>query len=53
MAVTWRFLGVKISAEGGKWRRIGTNAAVSVTFDSPEIGRTMDEMIAFGTAVVI
>jgi uncharacterized protein YbjQ (UPF0145 family) len=32
---------------------LGANAVVSVMFDSTEIGNTMDEIIAFGTAVVI
>lgn len=32
---------------------LGANAVFSVMFDSTEIGSTMDEIIAFGTAVVI
>ena len=32
---------------------LGANAVISVMFDSTEIGQTMDEIIAFGTAVVI
>ena len=32
---------------------MGANAVLSVMFDSTEIGTTMDEIIAFGTAVVI
>jgi uncharacterized protein YbjQ (UPF0145 family) len=32
---------------------LGTNAVISVMFDSTEIGTTMDEIIAFGTAVVV
>lgn len=32
---------------------LGANAVVSVMFDSTEIGNTMDEIIAFGTAVTI
>jgi uncharacterized protein YbjQ (UPF0145 family) len=32
---------------------LGANAVVSVMFDSTEIGTTMDEIIAFGTAVII
>ncbi|MDA4129074.1 MAG: heavy metal-binding domain-containing protein [Thaumarchaeota archaeon] len=32
---------------------MGANAVVSVMFDSTEIGNTMDEIIAFGTAVVV
>jgi uncharacterized protein YbjQ (UPF0145 family) len=32
---------------------LGANAVVSVMFDSTEIGTTMDEIIAFGTAVVV
>ncbi|HXW37456.1 MAG TPA: heavy metal-binding domain-containing protein [Nitrososphaerales archaeon] len=32
---------------------IGANAVISVMFDSTEIGTTMDEIIAFGTAVVL
>src|SRR5215831_12027903 len=34
-------------------RGLGANAVVSVMFDSTEIGTTMDEIIAFGTAVVV
>jgi uncharacterized protein YbjQ (UPF0145 family) len=34
-------------------KSMGANAVVSVMFDSTEIGNTMDEIIAFGTAVVI
>ncbi len=34
-------------------RDMGANAVLSVMFDSTEIGNTMDEIIAFGTAVVI
>jgi len=34
-------------------RSMGANAVISVMFDSTEIGNTMDEIIAFGTAVVI
>ncbi len=33
--------------------KIGANAVISVMFDSTEIGNTMDEIIAFGTAVVV
>jgi uncharacterized protein YbjQ (UPF0145 family) len=32
---------------------MGANAVISVNFDSTEVGNTMDEIIAFGTAVVI
>ena len=32
---------------------MGANAVLSVMFDSTEIGNTMDEIIAFGTAVVV
>lgn len=32
---------------------MGANAVISVMFDSTEIGNTMDEIIAFGTAVVV
>jgi len=32
---------------------LGANAVISVMFDSTEIGTTMDEIIAFGTAVVV
>lgn len=32
---------------------LGANAVVSVMFDSTEISNTMDEILAFGTAVVI
>lgn len=34
-------------------KSLGANAVMSVMFDSTEIGQTMDEIIAFGTAVVI
>ncbi len=34
-------------------RGLGANAVISVMFDSTEIGATMDEIIAFGTAVVL
>jgi len=33
--------------------KVGANAVISVMFDSTEIGNTMDEIIAFGTAVVV
>ncbi|HKW04153.1 MAG TPA: heavy metal-binding domain-containing protein [Nitrososphaerales archaeon] len=32
---------------------LGANAVMSVMFDSTEIGNTMDEIIAFGTAVLV
>jgi uncharacterized protein YbjQ (UPF0145 family) len=32
---------------------LGANAVLSVMFDSTSIGNTMDEIIAFGTAVVV
>lgn len=32
---------------------MGANAVISVMFDSSELGATMEEIIAFGTAVVI
>lgn len=32
---------------------LGANAVISIMFDSTEIGNTMDEIIAFGTAVII
>lgn len=32
---------------------MGANAVLSIMFDSTEIGQTMDEIIAFGTGVVI
>jgi uncharacterized protein YbjQ (UPF0145 family) len=32
---------------------LGANAVLSVMFDSTSIGTTMDEIIAFGTAVVV
>jgi uncharacterized protein YbjQ (UPF0145 family) len=32
---------------------LGANAVISVMFDSTEIGQTMDEIIAFGTAVIL
>lgn len=34
-------------------KSMGANAVISVMFDSTEIGTTMDEIIAFGTAVVV
>jgi len=34
-------------------RSLGANAVISVMFDSTEVGNTMDEIIAFGTAVII
>jgi uncharacterized protein YbjQ (UPF0145 family) len=34
-------------------RSIGANAIVSVDFDSSEIGQTMTEVLAMGTAVVV
>lgn len=34
-------------------KSMGANAVISVMFDSTEIGQTMDEIIAFGTAVVV
>jgi len=33
--------------------QLGANAVISVMFDSTGIGQTMDEIIAFGTAVVV
>jgi uncharacterized protein YbjQ (UPF0145 family) len=33
--------------------KIGANAVIIVMFDSTEIGATMDEIIAFGTAAVV
>ena len=32
---------------------LGANAVVSVQFDSSEIGQTMTELLAYGTAVVV
>lgn len=32
---------------------LGANAVISVLFDSTELGTNMDEIIAFGTAVVV
>ena len=32
---------------------MGANAVLSVTFDSTEIGATMDEIMTFGTAVTV
>ncbi len=34
-------------------RQMGANAIVSVDFDSSEIGQTMTEVLAMGTAVVV
>jgi uncharacterized protein YbjQ (UPF0145 family) len=34
-------------------KSMGANAVISVMFDSTEIGSTMDEIIAFGTAIVL
>jgi len=33
--------------------KMGANAVVMMRFDSAEIGRTMSEIVAYGTAVVI
>lgn len=33
--------------------KMGANAVVSVMFDSTELAQSMDEIIAFGTAVVV
>ena len=32
---------------------VGANAVISMRFDSSEIGQTMSEIVAYGTAVVI
>ncbi|WP_424026899.1 heavy metal-binding domain-containing protein [Methanoregula sp.] len=37
----------------GHARELGANAVVSVQFDSSEIGQTMTELLAYGTAVVV
>ena len=34
-------------------KELGANAVVSVQFDSSEIGQTMTELLAYGTAVVV
>ncbi|TFG55874.1 MAG: heavy metal-binding domain-containing protein, partial [Methanomassiliicoccus sp.] len=34
-------------------RTLGANAVISVLFDSSSIGQTMNEIIAFGTAVIV
>ena len=34
-------------------RRLGANAVIAMRFDSSEIGQTMSEIVAYGTAVVI
>ena len=34
-------------------KELGANAVVSVEFDSSEIGQTMTELLAYGTAVVV
>lgn len=34
-------------------RRLGANAVVSVGFDTSEMGRSMTEVLAYGTAVVV
>jgi uncharacterized protein YbjQ (UPF0145 family) len=34
-------------------RALGANAVVGVSFDSSEIGNTMTELLAYGTAVVV
>lgn len=34
-------------------KSLGANAVISVMFDSTELGNTMDEIIAFGTGVVV
>lgn len=37
----------------GHARELGANAVISVQFDSSEIGQTMTELLAYGTAVVV
>ena len=32
---------------------MGANAVISMRFDSSEIGQTMSEIVAYGTAVVV
>ncbi|BDC18538.1 heavy metal-binding domain-containing protein [Acidianus sp. HS-5] len=34
-------------------RRLGANAVINVRFDSNEIAQSMDEIIAYGTAVMV
>jgi uncharacterized protein YbjQ (UPF0145 family) len=34
-------------------KELGANAVVSVSFDSSEIGQSMTELLAYGTAVVV
>ena len=34
-------------------RRMGANAVVGMSFDSSEMGETMTEVVAYGTAVVV
>ena len=34
-------------------RALGANAVISVAFDSSEIGQSMTEVLAYGTAVII
>lgn len=34
-------------------KNLGANAVISVDFDSSEIGQTMTEVLAYGTAVVV
>jgi uncharacterized protein YbjQ (UPF0145 family) len=34
-------------------KEMGANAVISVQFDSSEIGQTMTELLAYGTAVVV
>ncbi|ACP34892.1 protein of unknown function DUF74 [Sulfolobus islandicus L.S.2.15] len=34
-------------------KALGANAVVNVRFDSNELSETMDEIIAYGTAVVV
>lgn len=34
-------------------RDLGANAVISVSFDSSEIGQSMTEVLAYGTAVII
>jgi uncharacterized protein YbjQ (UPF0145 family) len=34
-------------------RDLGANAVISVSFDSSEIGQSMTEVLAYGTAVVV